>query len=78
MLRKKIELSSIKDEYDLTAYAQRLAIEEIINIVKRIKKTNKLPPTQPQENPGKVYFSKQFTPEIKGRVRRNMKKFKNK
>jgi len=78
VLRKKIELSSIKDEYDLTAYAQRLAIEEIINIVKRIKKTNKLPPTQPQANPGKVYFSKQFTPEIKGRVRRNMKKFKNK
>lgn len=78
VLRKKLDLSTIKDEYDLIVKAQMMAIEEIIDVIKEIKKTNKLPITQTQNRSGKVYSSKEYTPKIKGQVRKKMKKLKMK
>ena len=74
--RNKINLSHVKDEYDLTFYAQMLAIEEMIKIVKIIIETKELPETMVQEDAGKVYFSKEFTAKVKGQVRENMVKYK--
>ena len=56
--------------------AQKLAIEESIKVVKTIKETGNLPSTEMQTKSGNIFLSKDFTPEIKGCIRRNMKKIK--
>ena len=76
VLRRKLETKSVKDEYDLMILAQKLAIEESIKVVKTIKETGNLPSTEMQTKSGNIFLSKDFTPEIKGCIRRNMKKIK--
>ncbi len=76
VLRRRIETKSVKDEYDLMIFAQKLAIEEIIKVIKTIKETGKLPSTEAQNKIGNVFLSKDFTPRVKGCVRKNMKKIK--
>jgi len=76
VLRKRIDTKLVKDEYDLMIFAQKLAIEEIIKVIKLIKETGKLPSTEMQTKTGNLFLSKDYTPIVKGCVRRNMKRIK--
>jgi folate-dependent phosphoribosylglycinamide formyltransferase PurN len=73
VLRKKIDLTNINDEYDLTLNAQKLAIEEMIKVIRNLNKTGKLPITKKQTGKGKIFYASGYTPKIKGMVRRRMK-----
>ena len=73
VVRKKIDLTNINDEYHLTLNAQKLAIEEMIKVIRNLNKTGKLPITKKQTGKGKIFYSSDYTPKIKGMIRRRMK-----